>query len=100
MMVDNTVAPITCPVTEENTTWEVWHQRYGHISYGGLKKIYEKELVCGFKVKTDSLIPDCIMCTEAKQCEEPHNKQVSHKMDPGKLTHIDLWGKYKVASIN
>jgi hypothetical protein len=51
-------------------------------------------------VKEDSQISDCIACTEAKQHEEPHNKHVERNTVPGELTHIDLWGKYKVVSIN
>lgn len=44
--------------------------------------------------------PDCITCTEAKQTVEPFRKVSSRKTQPGKLTHMDLWGKYRVVSIN
>jgi len=39
-------------------------------------------------------------CTEAKQLVIPFNKKGDHKRKPGELTHIDVWGKYDVASIN
>ena len=39
-------------------------------------------------------------CTEAKQTEEPFNKTTNRVMKPSELTHIDVWGKYRVASIN
>ena len=48
----------------------------------------------------DSPTPDCTACTEAKQHEEPYNKHARRDADPGELTHIDLWGKYDVVSIN
>ena len=40
------------------------------------------------------------MCTEAKQHVEPFPKAVNQSTAPGELTHIDLWGKYIVKSIN
>lgn len=42
---------------------------------------------------------DCIACTEAKQHEEPFNKSTKRETKLGELTHIDLWGKYPVCSI-
>ena len=36
----------------------------------------------------------------SKGSEEPFQKQSERKTVPGKLTHIDLWGKYSVVSIN
>ena len=52
-------------------------------------------------VETRTPKPDCVPCTEAKQTEEPFNN-TSHNQGtkPGELTHIDLWGKYHVKSIN
>ena len=44
--------------------------------------------------------PDCVACTEAKLTEEPYNKKVERQTKPGELTHMDLWGKYDVMSIN
>jgi hypothetical protein len=39
-------------------------------------------------------------CTEAKQSVIPFNKIVDHDTKAGELTHIDIWGKYSVSSIN
>ena len=44
--------------------------------------------------------PDCIACTESKQSVEPFGPKTNWKTEPGDLTHIDLWGKYDIASIN
>jgi hypothetical protein len=38
--------------------------------------------------------------TEAEQLVIPFNKMGDHERKPGKLTHINVWGKYDVASIN
>ena len=80
--------------------WETWHRRFGHVSYTGLQTLLNKNLVLGFNVDTHTPKPDCVACMEAKQFEEPYNKAVTRQTKPGELTHIDLWGKYEVKSIN
>ena len=92
--------PQTFAATEPAHSWETWHRRYGHVSYSGLQKLLDKKLVEGFTVDTQSPKPDCAACTEAKQSVKPFNKTLNRKMEPGDLTHIDLWGKYDVVSIN
>ena len=54
----------------------------------------------GFTVDTITPKPDCVPCTEAKQSIEPFNKWTSWVTKPGELTHIDVWGKYHLKSIN
>jgi len=60
----------------------------------------DKDLVEGFSVDTRTQKPDCIACTESKQTVEPFGKSTERKTEPGELTHIDLWGKYSITSIN
>jgi GAG-pre-integrase domain len=71
-------------------SWETWHRRFGHIGYTGLQKLLDGNLVEGFEVDTNTLKPDCITCTEAKQHIEPFPKSVNQHTKPGELTHIDL----------
>ena len=59
-----------------------------------------KSLVDGFNVDKTTSKLDCQACIESKGSEEPFQKQSERKTVPGKLTHIDLWGKYSVVSIN
>jgi hypothetical protein len=82
------------------TNWELWHKRYGHISYSGLKRLHNEKMVDGFTVDINSPTLDCTACTEAKQHIEPFNKAKKCELEPGKLTHIDLWGKYDILSVN
>ena len=42
----------------------------------------------------------CIACTESKQTVKPFGKSTEWKTESGELTHIDLWGKYSITSIN
>ena len=60
----------------------------------------DNNLVEGFSINTRTQKPDCIACTESKQTVEPFSKSTEWKTEPGELTHIDLWGKYNIASIN
>lgn len=62
--------------------------------------LLDKNLVLGFAVDMWTPKPDCVMCMEAKQTEEPYNKHVEQQTKPGELTHMDLWGKYEIRSIN
>ena len=87
--------PITFIGHDTPLNWETWHKQFGHIGYSGLQKLYDGRMVEGFNVDIRTPKPDCIACTEAKQHVEPFPP-----MDTGELTHIDLWGKYAIKSIN
>ncbi len=81
-------------------TWETWHRRLGHVGYSGIKKLSDSQLVEGLHIDENSPKPDCIACTEAKLSETPYGPASKRQTRPGELTHMDLWGKYDVASIN
>ena len=83
-----------------NHTWEEWHRRFRHISYSGLQKLLNGNMVEGMNVDLTSPQPDCPTCVEAKLHVKPFSKTVNRKTEPGELTHIDLWGKYAIKSIN
>jgi hypothetical protein len=57
-------------------------------------------MVEGLTVDPNSPTPDCVACREAKQHVKPFVHSEQRGLAPGDLTHIDLWGKYNVASIN
>ena len=81
-------------------TWETWHRCFGHIGYSGIKKLLDNKLINGLEIDTNSPKPDCVACTEAKLSKTPYGPTLGHPTKPGELTHMDLWGKYDVASIN
>lgn len=99
-MKEKTNENVTYAAHTKSPTWEIWHKRFGHISYGGLQKIYDLDLVDGFHVDSKSDKPDCVTCTEAKMTEQPYPKTQRRYETPGILTHMDVWGKYDVISIN
>ena len=41
------------------------------VSYKGLKKLHEEQLLDGFTVNPNTLTPDCTSCTKAKQSVKP-----------------------------
>ena len=86
---------------EAKQSWEIWHRRFGHVGYKGLRKLYNERLVDGFSVDTKTPTPDCIPCTEAKHSVKPFTAKTPRiTRQKGELTHIDLWGKYDISSIN
>jgi hypothetical protein len=92
--------PQTFLSEETAIDWETWHRRFGHVGYSGLQKLLDHNMVDGFNVDTRTPKPDCVTCTEAKQHVEPFPKSTDRTTEPGELTHIDIWGKYAIRSIN
>jgi hypothetical protein len=93
-------ADTSYPASEKLKTWDVWHCRFAHVGISGLRKLFDKQLVTGLFVDRESTFSDCSACTEAKQSVMPFNKTADHDTKPGELTHVDVWGKYPVSSIN
>ena len=57
-------------------------------------------MVDGLNIDLKSTQPDCTTCVEAKQHVKSFPKVTNRKTEPGELSHIDLWGKYSIQSIN
>jgi hypothetical protein len=82
-------------------TWETWHKRFGHLGRSGLKTLVDKGLVTGLDLDLNSPQYDCAACVQAKQYATPFPKaSISVSTKPGEITHMDLWGKYPIQSIN
>jgi transposase InsO family protein len=62
--------------------------------------MHNKKIVNGLNVDTTSPKNDCVACIQAKQSEKPFSIVDRCETQQGELTHMDLWGKYDVASIN
>ena len=88
------------PTAAPTHSWETWHKRYGHIGYADLQKLLDNRLVEGFAVDIPTTKPACIACAEGKQSENTFRVVPNHKTTVGELTHMDLWGKYEVTSVN
>ena len=87
--------------SEPLQSWEIWHRRFGHISYAGLKQLHKNNMVDGFNINTKSETPDCVACVEGKHTKTPFpNRSGNVQRRKGELTHMDLWGKYDITSIH
>jgi hypothetical protein len=95
-----TVTPLMFIGSKLAHSWEEWHRRFGHVGYSGLQKLLDKKLVEGLNIDEHTPKPNCVACTEAKLHAKPFPKETRRTTEPGELTHIDLWGKYAVKSIN
>ena len=69
---DSELEPACFEATVQVLPWEILHQHFGHISYSGLEKLTQLDLVDRLQVDMKSLKPDCIPCTEAKLFEAPY----------------------------
>ena len=87
---------ITFMTTGSNPSWEMWHRRFGHISYDGLQKLLQKNMVNGFEVSKESAPSDCVTCVEAKMTVDSYKTVPKRHQKPGELTHIDVWGNVTI----
>ena len=77
------------------TSWETWHQRFGHLGNSSLQTLLDKKLVTSLDIDLRSPKYDCKACTEAKQHATSYSKAATMTVtNIGELTHTDLWGKY------
>ena len=91
---------ITFVATSQNMSWEMWHCHFSHLSYDSLQKLLQKNMVNEFEVSKGSTLSNCVTCVEVKMTVDSYKTVLKHYQKPGELTHIDMWGKYEVASIN
>ena len=79
--------------------WETWHRRFAYIRYSGLQKLLDKHLVNSLHIDLNTNKPDCIAYIEAKMSQSPYSPASVKFTEPRELTHVDLWGKYDIESI-
>jgi len=77
-------------ITEDST--QLWHCRYGHLHYKGLKTLEQKEMVNGLpKLKAPSKL--CKMCLVGKQHRGPFpNESTWRASQILQLVHADICG--------
>lgn len=71
----------TCLKVSGDTETQLWHNRYGHLSYKGLKTLVKKEMVKGLpdlKEVTD-ICYDCMMGKQHREAIPKKSKLESFK---------------------
>nr|GMD95651.1 Retrovirus-related Pol polyprotein from transposon TNT 1-94 [Ipomoea batatas] len=78
-------APSTCFSTITEAKAQLWHCRYGHLSYNGLKTLQQKDMVNGLPELGSSLAicKDCMKCENAGVCDLEWGDQEIDVPEPG-----------------
>ena len=63
----------TFTITEPVPNLETWHRWFGHVSYTGLQRLFDRKMVDGFTVDINTPKPDCEACIQAKHTIAPFN---------------------------
>ena len=94
-------AATTSMVNQKKVGIEVWHQRYGHLNIGSLKKLARKNLVDGFNVTDINEELDlCEPCINGKIHRSPFPRVGRRRaVKPLELIHSDLCGKMNTKSL-
>lgn len=85
-------------VEQALTTVEEWHERLGHLSISGLKKLQDIENIPYLELKGNEDI-HCQACTKGKKARDPFKvrKELETK-EVGELIHTDVCGPIQPAS--
>ncbi|XP_061353333.1 uncharacterized protein LOC133298115 [Gastrolobium bilobum] len=72
----------------------LWHLRLGHIPETTLKY-----MSCQFPFIPNKAVIPCEVCHYAKQKKLPFSSSVTKSSHAFELIHVDIWGPYKIPSI-
>lgn len=89
---------IAACVSKVNKTPALWHYRYGHLSYGNLKRLVDMDMVTGIGLKASEfanatspgdVCEPCIIANHPRAPFKPSNSGAGAPLD---LLHMDLCG--------
>nr|KYP40819.1 Retrovirus-related Pol polyprotein from transposon TNT 1-94 [Cajanus cajan] len=86
------ITEAACIQTSNVDSTEMWHKRYGHLSYGGLKLLNQKAMVKGLPElkEMDKVCPECAV---GKQHRDAISKQSTWRATRRlELIHSDICG--------
>jgi transposase InsO family protein len=85
-------------VCVEDKKW-LWHLRFGHVNFGGLKEMARKKMVHGLPI-IDSLDKFYEGCVIGKHPRSSFPKVAEYRANkPLELVHTDIYGPIKSSSI-
>jgi transposase InsO family protein len=86
-----------------NVSPQLWHRRFGHMSYSSLARLQEQKMVDGIAVSPEQFKAAspaaCEPCIAAKQHKKPHPTSHSDSSQPLQLLHMDVCGPMQVPSL-
>ncbi|GKB17314.1 putative RNA-directed DNA polymerase [Tanacetum coccineum] len=77
-----------------NVSKDLWHSRLGH-PVDQVLNVLKNDL----NLSKNTSVSVCETCHRAKQTREPFPLSNHKSEKPGELVHLDLWGPYRVSSI-
>lgn len=84
-------------------TAQLWHQRFGHLSYSSLSKLVKGQMVDGISIKPEEFETAgktvCGSCIQAKQPRQPFQTSSTVTTKPLELVHMDVCGPMPTTSI-
>ena len=79
---------------------DVWHRRYGHLSFGSLKQLAVDGMVDGFDFDASGKTSFCESCVEGKHHRSPFPTGGCMRVkEPLELVHTDVCGKMNSTSL-
>ena len=82
---------------------DLWHRRYGHLSYGALSRLQRDHMVEGLDVSAqefkDAASNTCEPCIMGKQHRKPFPTSTSATQKRLELVHMDVCGPMEVPSL-
>ncbi|UYV74507.1 hypothetical protein LAZ67_11003722 [Cordylochernes scorpioides] len=78
---------------------EIWHNRFGHLNFDGLKKLQRENLVNGLPKGEFKSITSCETCIRGKQTRLPFPEvSLTKSTEPLQLIHSDICGPMRTKS--
>lgn len=76
-----------------------WHQRFGHLNVGDLKRLKSKEMVIGLNIKNYPEEFNCIICNKCKIHQFPYKNSTKRESEKLGLIHSDICSPMNVPSL-
>ena len=87
-------------VSTSDTSEEIWHQRYGHLSLKNLRLLRDQKLVKGLNFQSDDHFEVCEGCAQGKQIRATFPREpATRAKDVLDLVHSDVCGPMEETSL-
>lgn len=76
-----------------------WHQRFGHLNPGDLKRLKSHDMVKGLNIKGNPMEFDCEICDKCKIHRLPYKSSTTREKEVLGLVHSDICGPMTTPSL-
>ena len=90
---------VNVTVISNKATMQTWHCRYGHLNYGYMNQLIDKQMVEGLESSDKQFDTPCESCTMGKMTRMPFSKKSSHRSTESlTIIHSDVCGPMAINS--